>query len=236
MNEFKERHEIARLIGAPPGFVGHDQPGAIFRHVDSNPRGVVLLDEMEKSHPEIQDYFLQLFDKGEARDTHGRAVDFRNQLFVMTCNVAGAGEANREVGFHGGDPRRKTDVDRGIRSHLREYFRDEFIGRVDAVIPFASLDKSDFNALFERNLEGLQTRLAEKYDRSLQATNDVRNGLADRAVTLGEGARGFQRMFKEFIEQPLFELARASDATAFTLQWLEDGVVILTGIPGNASA
>ena len=231
MNEFKEKHEISRLIGAPPGFVGHDQPGAIFLHVESNPRAVILFDEMEKAHPEVQDYFLQVFDKGEARDTHGRVADFRNQLFVMTCNIGVASASEREIGFRGADVKNTVGDDRSVRSRLRGYFRDEFLGRVDAVIVFATLQEADFEALFDRSFGRLQTELAEHSEVSVEAADNVRVELAGRAAALEEGVRGFDRLFREWIEQPLMEFLRDNGAVQITLRWLDGEVKILADQP-----
>lgn len=99
MNEYKERHDLARLVGAPPGFVGHENTGALFRFAAANPQGLVLLDEMEKAHPEIQDFFLQIFDNGRARDSRGREADFSHHLFVMTCNVTSRDASAQDIGF-----------------------------------------------------------------------------------------------------------------------------------------
>ena len=231
MNEYKEKHEISRLIGAPPGFVGHDQPGVIFLHIESSPRGTIILDEMEKAHPEVQDYFLQIFDKGEARDTHGRTADFRNQVFVMTCNIDATGEAKREIGFRAGNNKDLEDAELAVRTSLRDIFRDEFIARVDTVVPFATLKLTDFGVLFDRSLEHLRTKLAEQMDTSVKASENTREELARRALALEEGVRGFNRLFKELIEQPLREAVQDTAPDEITIDWSGDTARMLTNQP-----
>jgi len=216
MNEFKERHELARLIGAPPGFIGHGQQGALFRFLESHPQGLVLLDEMEKCHEEIQDYFLQIFDKGEARDAHGRPADFRRIVFVMTCNL---GSAPTLAGFGAAaQPSRSAPGDLPERE-LREEFREEFLGRIDRIVSFRALGPKEFLALLERRLQALAQDL-EKQGIRLEVDPQAREPLAAACSAPGLGARGFVHEFETRVQTPVLEHARShADLPLLRLGW-----------------
>lgn len=192
MNELKERHEIARLIGAPPGFLGHEHQGALFRFTSAHPTGVVLLDEMDKAHPEIQDYFLQIFDKAEATDSRGTTTDFRKYVFVMTCN-ADIRRSPGRIGFathpHDGDNVREIDAD------LRQMFRAEFLGRIDRVVCFRALELSARRELLIRQLAALRRGLRERRGIDLDITPDAEAwilGLATPEQSAREVVRRFE--------------------------------------------
>jgi ATP-dependent Clp protease ATP-binding subunit ClpA len=166
MGEYKERHELSRLIGAPPGFIGHDQPGSLFRFMEQWPEGVILLDEMEKAHPEIQDYFLQISDRGETLDSRGRKQDFRPYVFIMTTNIASA-ETKNLIGFHGTPTADNFSV---APPAPTQFFRQEFLARIDAVVPFQRIEARAFSQALERWLGrlsdtlGFQVRLINAQD------------------------------------------------------------------------
>jgi ATP-dependent Clp protease ATP-binding subunit ClpA len=203
MNEYKERHEIARLIGAPPGFIGHDQPGAIFRFAEANPEGLIILDEMEKAHHEIQDYFLQIFDKGEAQDSRGRKVDFRPYVFVMTCNV-GIREATRHrIGFAAVDATHPGTNDRGSRGQLAQHFRLEFLARIRRVIQFREIDRKAYLTLLERRLVALAGKMKREHSIALQVTETAKSQFADSCTDQPDGCRGFERLFDRLIASPV---------------------------------
>lgn len=202
MSEFKDRHELARLTGAPPGFVGHEQAGALFRHVEAFPQGVILLDEMEKAHAEIQDYFLQVFDQGEALDSRGRKADFRRQLFVLTCNV-GAETTSAPIGFHAGEAPAPEDAGRALTESLARYFRREFLARVDRVVEFRPLMEADYLILFERRARQLIAEVEARAGTKLEMEKAVGEHLAALASAQGEGARGFLRLFERLLAAPL---------------------------------
>ena len=206
MSEYKERHELARLIGAPPGFVGHEQQGALFRFAESNPHGLILLDEMEKAHPEIQDYFLQIFDQGQARDSRGRPADFRQHLFIMTCNIVPDSKAgHRPVGFRASEA--ETDGARrdALAEQLARHFRPEFLARVDRVVAFSPLTDDDYAALFERQEAALLQELEQRQGARLELTQEARAFLLDACTNQSEGARGFARLFERLLAAPLFQ-------------------------------
>ncbi|MDP2955081.1 MAG: AAA family ATPase [Longimicrobiales bacterium] len=192
MSELKERHELARLIGAPPGFVGHEAGSPLFLHLERRPRGLILLDEAEKAHPEIQDWFLQVFDKGSATDPHGRLADFRQQLFVLTCNVT-EGPESEKIGFAAStseaDPSVTASTSRDEEANsLRAHFRPEFLARLDRIVRFTSLGREDFRKLLTRELSSR--------DASNALQQELVEDLLDRCVGMRDGARGFRRLFE----------------------------------------
>lgn len=222
MSEFKDRHELGRLTGAPPGFVGHEQAGALFRHVEANPQGVVLLDEMEKAHAEIQDYFLQVFDQGEALDSRGRKADFRRQLFVMTCNV-GAEKAAEAIGFQRGEAARESAQEALLES-LRRHFRREFLARVDRIVEFRALAAEDYARLFERRTAQLAAEVEGREGTRLEIGKEVGDRLAAAAAEQGEGGRGFLRLFERMLAAPLERYLREKGKPArVRVDWTGEG-------------
>jgi ATP-dependent Clp protease ATP-binding subunit ClpC len=195
MSELKERHELARLTGAPPGFVGHEAGSSLFLHVQRHPQGLVLLDEAEKAHPEVQDWFLQVFDKGSATDPHGRPADFRQQLFVLTCNVGAEAEGER-IGFAAAAREEnvshpRTPAPDAGAERLRTHFRPEFLARVDRVVAFGPLGREDYRELLARELGG--------HGVSSPLPDAVVDDLLSRCVAAHQGVRGFRRIFEDEI-------------------------------------
>jgi len=225
MNEYKERHELARLIGAPPGFVGHEHYGVLFRFAESNPQGLILLDEMEKAHPEIQDYFLQIFDKGEARDSRGRLVDFRRHLFVMTCNLVSTASSGRRVGFRVKEVEQAKEELKDLDAQLTAHFRPEFLARIDRIIAFRMLTIDDYQVLFNRVLEELQDRVKRDYRITVEITDEARRFLCERCADQKEGARGFIRLFERVLAAPLIEhVKRGEGKSVVRLCWENDAL------------
>jgi len=223
MNEFKDRHELARLTGAPPGFVGHEQAGALFRHVEAHPQGVILLDEMEKAHAEIQDYFLQIFDQGEALDSRGRKADFRRQLFVLTCNI-GAEKPAGAMGFQVGEAPAPESTARLLADSLGRYFRREFLARVDRLVEFQPLTAGDYGRLFERRAAQLAAALEGREGTRLQMAPEVGERLASLATEQAEGARGFLRLFERLLTAPLEKYLREKGKAAHVgVSWTGEG-------------
>jgi ATP-dependent Clp protease ATP-binding subunit ClpC len=203
MSEYKERHELARLIGAPPGFVGHEYQGALFRFVEGNPQGLILLDEMEKAHAEIQDYFLQIFDKGEARDSRGRLVDFRRHVFIMTCNEGL--DQQSEIGFRAAAEKKRPETHaKQAAAQLLKHFRQEFIARLDRLIVFRALSTEDYGKLFERQIANLSREVEQRYQTRIETSEDVRRQMCELYADRSDGARGFLRLFERTLAAPLF--------------------------------
>lgn len=204
MNEFKERHEIARLIGAPPGFVGHEQPGSLFRYVEANPQGLIILDEMEKAHPEIHDYFLEIFDKGESQDSRGRKVDFRPYLFVMTCNVA-AKEARRVMGFAAIAGEAAENAAPTGDLDLSHHFRREFLARVRRVIEFRAFDRKGYMVLLERRFAALARDMEQTHSVSVEMAEAAKSQFVDLCLAQQDGCRGLDRLFDRLIGLPVIQ-------------------------------
>jgi ATP-dependent Clp protease ATP-binding subunit ClpA len=226
MNEYKERHELARMIGAPPGFIGYEDAGALFRFAHSNPRGVVLFDEIEKAHPEVRDYFLQIFDTGETRDSRGRIVDFRSYLFLLTCNLPSESLGAREFGFRGrGVPERQSE-ESSVRKQLSSYLGTELLGRVNCVVVFQPLMMKDLDALFDRSLEELQERLVKETSKAMSVTPTARARLLAQCTDHKEGARGFLRRFELLLSAPVLGLARQAQNGGETIlvDWSDNGI------------
>ncbi|HEX8475543.1 MAG TPA: ATP-dependent Clp protease ATP-binding subunit [Pyrinomonadaceae bacterium] len=223
MNEYKERHELSRLTGAAPGFIGHERRGALFSFAADHPQGLILLDEMEKAHPEIQDYFLQIFDKGEAMDSRGRKGDFRHHIFVMTCNVV-AEASKRRIGLINNDP--EAPSPNALTEQLAKTFRREFLARIDRIVSFRSLDADDFCELCDRNLASLRERVEREHGIRLEVEEDARRHLCTKGAAQDEGVRGFNRLYERTLEAPLLDfISTATPQKAVTVGLADDQLV-----------
>ena len=198
MSEYMERHTVSRLIGAPPGYVGFDQGGLLTEAVSRNPHAVLLLDEIEKAHPEVFNLLLQVMDHGTLTDNNGRKADFRNVILVMTTN-AGAREMDRQsIGFTQQD--HSTD---GL-SAIQRMFTPEFRNRLDTVIQFDPLDRSSVLQVVDKLVLELESQL-ERNDVTLELNPAARQLIADRGYDPKMGARPMARVIQEQIKRPLAE-------------------------------
>jgi len=196
MSEYMERHAVSRLIGAPPGYVGFDQGGLLTDGIDQHPHCVLLLDEIEKAHPDLFNILLQVMDNGTLTDTNGKKVDFRNVILVMTTN-AGASDAQKEaIGFGRG---KKTDeADKAVE----RLFTPEFRNRLDAVIPFAPLSPDSIGRVVEKFVLQLEAQLIDR-GVTFELTPDATAWLAERGYDSRFGARPLARVIQEHIKKPL---------------------------------
>jgi ATP-dependent Clp protease ATP-binding subunit ClpA len=198
MSEYMERHSVSRLIGAPPGYVGFDQGGLLTDAVDQNPHGVLLLDEIEKAHPDLFNILLQVMDNGKLTDHHGKTVDFRNTILIMTTN-AGASEMAREgLGF--GAASRDGEDEEAIK----KMFTPEFRNRLDAVVPFESLPPSIIMRVIDKFVLQLELQLQER-DVHIALDEPAKDWLINRGYDKTMGARPMARLIQEKIKQPLAE-------------------------------
>jgi len=198
MSEYMERHTVSRLIGAPPGYVGFDQGGLLTEAVTKNPHAVVLLDEIEKAHPEVFNLLLQVMDHGTLTDNNGRKADFRNVILVMTTN-AGAQEMSRaSIGFTNQD--HSSD---GMEI-IRKQFSPEFRNRVDAIIQFASLDHQSIKRVVDKLVVELESKL-DNNNVTLELDDAAREWIAERGYDPKMGARPMARLIQEQIKRPLAE-------------------------------
>ncbi len=204
MSEYMEKHSVARLIGAPPGYVGYDEGGALTEAVRRRPYQVVLFDEIEKAHPDVFNVLLQVLDDGRLTDGQGRTVDFSNTIIVMTSNMGAeflvALEDDKDAG----------DVHEQVMSVVRSHFRPEFLNRIDDVILFERLKKSDMAAIVEIQLRHLR-KLLEDRRITISMEEEAINWLADKGYDPAYGARPLKRVIQTELQDPLAEQILAGD-------------------------
>ena len=198
MSEYMEKHAVSRLIGAPPGYVGFDQGGQLTDGVDQHPHCVLLLDEIEKAHPDVYNVLLQVMDHGTLTDHNGRSVDFRNVILIMTSNAGAAEQAKAAIGF-GRDRREGEDT-----AAIERTFTPEFRNRLDAVISFAPLPKSVILQVVEKFVLQLEAQLMDRHV-SFELTKEAAEWLGDRGYDEKMGARPLGRVIQEHIKKPLAE-------------------------------
>ncbi|QWC56826.1 ATP-dependent Clp protease ATP-binding subunit ClpA [Erythrobacter sp. 3-20A1M] len=198
MSEYMERHSVSRLIGAPPGYVGYDQGGLLTDAVDQNPHCVLLLDEIEKAHPDLFNILLQVMDNGRLTDHHGKTVDFRNVVLIMTTNAGAADMARQGIGF--GDVSKEDASEEAVK----RMFTPEFRNRLDAIVPFGYLGKDTVGRVVDKFILQLELQLAEQ-NVDIQFDKEAREWLGDKGYDRLYGARPMGRLLQERIKQPLAE-------------------------------
>ncbi|WP_347259521.1 ATP-dependent Clp protease ATP-binding subunit ClpA [Rudaea sp.] len=196
MSEYMEPHSVSRLIGAPPGYVGFDQGGLLTEQITKHPHCVLLLDEIEKAHPDVYNILLQIMDHGKLTDTNGREANFRNVILVMTTNAGAAQAARRSIGFV--EQSHSTDS----METIRRTFTPEFRNRLDAVIQFAALDFEHILRVVDKFLIELEAQLQEKHV-SLTVDAEARRWLAEHGFDKQMGARPMARVIQENVKRPL---------------------------------
>jgi len=199
MSEYMEKHSVARLIGAPPGYVGYEEGGALTEAVRRRPYQVVLFDEIEKAHPDVFNVLLQVLDDGRLTDGQGRTVDFRNTLIIMTSNLGAEYLVNQTEGH---DTDEVRDEVMGV---VRSHFRPEFLNRVDEIILFHRLKRAEMGAIVDIQMKRLQ-RLLEDRKIVLELTPEAREWLADKGYDPAYGARPLKRVIQKHVQDPLAEL------------------------------
>lgn len=204
MSEFMEKHSVSKLIGAPPGYVGYEEEGQLTGKLRRKPYSVVLLDEIEKAHPDIFDLFLQVFDDGRLTDAKGRTVDARNAIFIMTSNIGTELYKRRAIGFRGFAGKEGDEIRQEVMTQLTKSFRPEFLNRLDEVILFRPLEASDLSQIAYNLLADLRKRLEEKgvlFDVEQEALELIcREGYDPM-----NGARPLARTIERLIAKPLSE-------------------------------
>ncbi|AEB22279.1 ATP-dependent protease ATP-binding subunit ClpC [Bacillus sp. L381] len=206
MSEYMEKHSTSRLVGSPPGYVGYDEGGQLTEKVRRKPYSVVLLDEIEKAHPDVFNILLQVLEDGRLTDSKGRTVDFRNTILIMTSNV-GASELkrNKYVGFNVQDESQNhKDMKDKVMGELKRAFRPEFINRIDEIIVFHSLEKKHLTDIVSLMSDQLTKRLKEQ-DLSIELTEAAKAKVADEGVDLEYGARPLRRAIQKHVEDRLSE-------------------------------
>jgi ATP-dependent Clp protease ATP-binding subunit ClpC len=206
MSEYMEPHTVSRLFGSPPGYVGFDQGGQLTEAVRRRPYQVILFDEVEKAHPEVFNALLQILDDGRLTDGHGRTVDFRNTVIIMTSNVGSmrAYEKRRDtLGFATSvEVRQDEQIERRLREELKRTFRPEFLNRIDEVIIFHRLPEESLFMVVDKMLDDLRARLVER-DLTIELTDAARAWLVKNGYDEAYGARPLRRLIQKEVENAL---------------------------------
>ena len=211
MSEYMEKHSIARLIGAPPGYVGHEEGGILTEAVRRRPYTVVLLDEVEKAHPDVFNLFLQILDEGRLTDGQGRVVDFKNTVILMTSNLgskfiekSGLEALKKETKNEAREvwEREYEKIQDSVRQDLRNHFRPEFLNRIDDIVLFKNLRRDQIHDIVDVQLKELRKRLSER-SMSLELSNKVKEMLAEKGYDPVFGARPLKRAIQKYMQDPL---------------------------------
>lgn len=230
MSEFMEKHSVARLIGAPPGYVGYEEGGYLTEAVRRKPYSVVLLDEIEKAHSDVFNVLLQLLEDGRLTDGQGRTVDFRNTVIVLTSNLGS--QLIQEMAGQDDYEAMKAAVLEIVGNH----FRPEFVNRIDEIVVFHPLSKNQIRAITDIQLEVLQERLSQN-DMKLVLSEEMRNTLAESGFDPVYGARPLKRAIQQTLENPLAQAILAEQFTrgdTIAVDW-KDGRPIIENVSAQAA-
>jgi len=198
MSEYMERHTVSRLLGAPPGYVGFDQGGLLTDAIDQHPHAVLLLDEIEKAHPDLFNILLQVMDHGKLTDHNGKTIDFRNVILIMTTNAGASQMAKAAIGF-GREGRQGEDLEA-----IERMFSPEFRNRLDATIAFSNLAPETVSKVVDKFIMQLEAQLADRQV-TIELTDAARAWLARKGYDPLYGARPLARIIQEYIKKPLAE-------------------------------
>jgi len=223
MSEYMEKHAVSRLIGAPPGYVGYEEGGYLTEAVRRRPYSVVLFDEIEKAHPEVFNVLLQILDDGRMTDGHGRTVDFKNTIIIMTSNVGS--QCIQEFGESG-----RNEMEQRVTEALRASFKPEFLNRIDEIIIFENLTSAQIAEIVEIQVERLRKRLADR-NIALVLSDSAKSFLAERGYDRVFGARPLKRAIQKYIENPLsLEILKGKipDGTRVVADVQKDSIVFNT--------
>ncbi|MGH3032985.1 MAG: AAA family ATPase, partial [Gaiellaceae bacterium] len=211
--EYMEKHSVSRLVGSPPGYIGYDEGGQLTEAVRRKPYSVVLLDEIEKAHPDVFNILLQILEDGKLTDAQGRKVDFRNTIVIMTSNI-GASTISKNVsfGFAVGDDSGLSydEMKDRIMGELKKVFRPELLNRIDEVIVFHKLSKDEIKIIVDLMMKRLREQMVE-HEAAIELTEPAKELLVDKGYDPAMGARPLRRAIQRFIEDPLadFVLGRS---------------------------
>src|SRR5262249_27573488 len=206
MSEYMEKHNVSRLIGAPPGYIGYEEGGQLTEKIRRRPYSVVLLDEIEKAHPDVWNMLLQIMEEGRLTDNVGRVIDFKNTILIMTTNI-GAQEITGKTHFGFSRKDDQTTYEKmkeTLKLAMEQNFRPEFLNRVDDIIVFRSLTREDLKSIIGIELEKVTKRLKEK-NLALMLTEETNDFLIAKGTSLEFGARPLRRAIEHYLEDPLAE-------------------------------
>jgi len=221
MSEYGEKHSVSRLLGAPPGYIGYEEGGQLTEAVRRRPYSVVLLDEVEKAHPEVFDVLLQVLDDGRLTDGQGRVVDFKNVILILTSNLGSQFLIDPELG--------EEQKREGVMAMVRGHFKPEFLNRLDDIVIFSALDRSELGQIVELNIDRLSKRL-EQRRLQLAVTPAARAWLADKGYDPIYGARPLRRLMQQQIDDKLANLLLAGtihDGSLVRVDVAQDGVALI---------
>lgn len=217
MSEYMEKFSVSRLVGAPPGYVGYEEGGQLTEKVRRKPYSVVLLDEMEKAHPDVFHILLQVLDEGQLTDSLGRRVDFKNTIVIMTSNIGTRqlSEFGSGIGFETSTKRttRNDQVKSILQKALQKTFAPEFLNRIDDVVMFNQLSREDIDKIIDIELKGLYDRI-ETLGYRMKLSAQARDFIADRGFDVQYGARPLKRAIQKYLEDPLAEVIIKATVTA----------------------
>jgi ATP-dependent Clp protease ATP-binding subunit ClpC len=246
MSEYMEKHSVSRLVGSPPGYIGYDEGGQLTEAVRRKPYSVLLLDEIEKAHPDVFNILLQILEEGKLTDAQGRRVDFRNTIVIMTSNI-GASQISKNQGFGfsvGEENGLSYDEMKGrVMGELKKVFRPELLNRIDEIIVFHKLEKTEIMQIVDMMLKRLREQMAN-HEVSIELTEEAKELLVDKGYDPAMGARPLRRAIQRYIEDPLadYVLGRQLEpgSTILVARKLnEDGEpgeeVDITFIPGEVT-
>ena len=206
MSEFGERHTVSRLVGAPPGYVGYDEAGQLTEQVRRRPYSVILLDEVEKAHPDAFNLLLQVLDDGRLTDGQGRTVDFRNTVIIMTSNLGSEFMSGNPLGFNSGVAQdAEKDLKAKVMGRLKEFMRPEFLNRIDDTVMFSRLDRAQLRSIVGQQLAASRKRLEAK-GISLDVSADALDWLADKGYEPEFGARPLRRVIQRELDDRIADL------------------------------
>ncbi|MEF8846945.1 MAG: AAA family ATPase [Candidatus Paceibacterota bacterium] len=203
MSEYMEKHAVSKIMGSPPGYVGHDQGGQLTEQVRRRPYSVILLDEIEKAHPEVFNILLQIFEDGRLTDSKGRTASFKNAIIIMTSNVGSEYIAKMNVGFAKDDNQSdRKQLEEQVNSSLKKEFRPEFLNRIDETIIFNYLGQEEIKEIVDLELDKVSNRLGEK-EITIDVTEDAKEFLAEEGFDKNLGARPLKRVIQKEVLNPL---------------------------------
>ncbi|WP_282033360.1 ATP-dependent Clp protease ATP-binding subunit [Metabacillus indicus] len=224
MSEYMEKHSVSKIIGSPPGYVGHEEAGQLSEKVRRNPYSIILLDEIEKAHPDVQHMFLQVMEDGRLTDSQGRTVSFKDTVIIMTSN-AGAGHKKVTVGFGNSEALNESS----LLESLGSFFKPEFLNRFDSIIEFKSLEKTDLLQIVDIMLDELQETLTEQHIK-LNITDEAKEKIAELGYHPAFGARPLRRVIQEHVEDAIADvLLDGSQISQLTLTLDHDTLTVTQG-------
>ena len=209
MSEYMEKHSVSKLIGSPPGYVGYDDAGQLTEKVRRKPYSVILLDEIEKAHPEVFNLFLQILDDGRVADSHGKIVNFENTIIIMTTN-AGSEFKSAAAGFNSND---EVKLDDNVDKSLKQFFKPEFLNRIDEIVTFKPLTKENLRQIIDLLLKDIHAKLAEK-DAKLVVTDEAKELILEKGYDKRYGARPLKRAIQKLLEDKLSILSLTGQITS----------------------